>query len=510
MLNRHKTRSPGDKTKVALGILIGWLSVLACAEQALAIPTFSRKYRTSCITCHTIFPRLTDTGEAFRRNGYQFPSGEEILVKDEPISFGGDAYKEMFPNSVWPSDMPTLPPVFIRAQQRMIFKTGVDASEKRWDQDYPHEIALGGAATFGNDISAWWEVEWEPKDGHGAGVERAFVNFTNLFAWSAEDDEDGMREGNRWLTLPRHALNVRIGKMQTSVIPQWASQHGRVNIQQALPIRQRIGANRFRFEPAQSAAIEVHGIIKQYNSYAFGFANGGIVSGGQLDDNTHKDVYFRVARKWFGFPLDGVIGSVASDDDADAAEGDQGLDDVPSYPQGLDWYRAWGLETGFFGWWGQGEIPAETREVLGSVPVVGDPLDIDTETVFPAREDNFRRIGFDARLQWYDLDIYGLAYWGHDSFAGRLSGVDLGVEDHFSYFIEADYMIKPWILAFVRHEQTHFDTPARATKENVARTIPGVVFLIRQNLKLQTEVIMYNDARNNAKDEIRLQLDYSY
>ena len=64
------------------------MALLVFAEQAHAIPTFSRKYRTSCITCHTIFPQLTDTGEAFRRNGYQFPSGEELLVKDEPVPFG--------------------------------------------------------------------------------------------------------------------------------------------------------------------------------------------------------------------------------------------------------------------------------------------------------------------------------------------------------------------------------------------------------------------------------------
>ncbi|MCH7988936.1 MAG: hypothetical protein IID46_07265, partial [Planctomycetes bacterium] len=103
-------------TRIISGLLVGSLFVLLTAESAQAIPTFSRKYRTSCITCHTVFPKLNDTGEAFRRNGYQFPSGEDILVKDEPVPFGADAYKDMFPNSIWPSDMSTLPPVFVRAQ----------------------------------------------------------------------------------------------------------------------------------------------------------------------------------------------------------------------------------------------------------------------------------------------------------------------------------------------------------------------------------------------------------
>ena len=66
-------RRPGRVATIAISAAIAWLTMLAFAERALAIPTFSRKYRTSCITCHTTFPKLNDTGEAFRRNGYQFP-----------------------------------------------------------------------------------------------------------------------------------------------------------------------------------------------------------------------------------------------------------------------------------------------------------------------------------------------------------------------------------------------------------------------------------------------------
>ncbi|MCH7989418.1 MAG: hypothetical protein IID46_09775, partial [Planctomycetes bacterium] len=184
-----------------LGTTAFVLTLLTVAERAHAIPTFSRKYRTSCITCHTVFPKLNDTGEAFRRNGYQFPADDEFLVKDEPIPFGGDAYKDMFPDSIWPSDMPTLPPVFVRAQLRNIVHTDPATDGIKWDMDFPHAVVLGGAGTFGKNISAWWEIEWEPQD-DAVGVERAFVQFSNLFAWSDEDDEDGMREANRWLLLP--------------------------------------------------------------------------------------------------------------------------------------------------------------------------------------------------------------------------------------------------------------------------------------------------------------------
>ncbi|MCH7990197.1 MAG: hypothetical protein IID46_13740, partial [Planctomycetes bacterium] len=312
--------------------------------------------------------------------------------------------------------------------------------------------------------------------------------------------EDGMRMGNRWINLPKYAMNLRLGKMEPQVLPHVASQHARVGIQQALPIRQRIGANRFRFEPVQSAAVEIHGIIKQYNSYVIGYANGGVASGGHLDDNNHKDVYFRVARKWFGFPLDGVLGEaepLGDEDEETALRGqspdgdDDDFDDDEFAPVGLDFWRALGFETGFFGWFGKAEIPF-------------GPIDIKSD---------FRRLGADARLQWFDWDIYGIAYWGHDEFAGLKDGVDLGEEDHFSYFIQADYMFKPWILGFMRYEQTDFNERARTVEEE-ARFVPGVVFLIRQNMKLQTEFILDTSGKDTgggqATDQFRVQLDFAY
>ena len=50
------------------------LVYFAVAGEARAVPSFARKYQTSCQTCHTIFPVLNPFGEAFRRNGYRFPS----------------------------------------------------------------------------------------------------------------------------------------------------------------------------------------------------------------------------------------------------------------------------------------------------------------------------------------------------------------------------------------------------------------------------------------------------
>ena len=82
--------------------LVGWTllaAVIGCLlipRRAAAIPAFARKYETSCQTCHIAFPKLNPFGEAFRRNGYRFPSGgDELMQKQEPVQLGNDAMKDL-------------------------------------------------------------------------------------------------------------------------------------------------------------------------------------------------------------------------------------------------------------------------------------------------------------------------------------------------------------------------------------------------------------------------------
>ncbi len=108
-------------------LVIGFLGMLALAmfsSDAEAIPAFARKYKTACITCHATFPRLTALGEAFRLNGYRMPGGDELYLKDQPVSMGAEAYKQVFPNAVWPSDIPGLPPLALRIAVNYTGNTG--------------------------------------------------------------------------------------------------------------------------------------------------------------------------------------------------------------------------------------------------------------------------------------------------------------------------------------------------------------------------------------------------
>ena len=96
------------------GIFLFFLSLFFLAflpSKANAVPAFARKYKTSCVLCHAPFPRLTAMGQAFRLAGYRIPQDNELYVKEEPVSMGAEPYKRMFPESIWPSTIPGIPPI---------------------------------------------------------------------------------------------------------------------------------------------------------------------------------------------------------------------------------------------------------------------------------------------------------------------------------------------------------------------------------------------------------------
>ena len=98
-------------------LLAAILTYFGGMRDARAVPSFARKYQTSCLTCHTVYPVLNPFGEAFRRNGYRFPSEKGSVdsdaVKSTMIALGQEEYKKNFPNSVWPSNIPDSIPLSV-------------------------------------------------------------------------------------------------------------------------------------------------------------------------------------------------------------------------------------------------------------------------------------------------------------------------------------------------------------------------------------------------------------
>src|SRR5579864_5653085 len=89
-------------------------AVILCASSSYAIPAFARQYQTSCATCHTDFPKLNDFGKAFKDAGFKFPKEDETFLKIPAVLLGAPAQKELWPHSIWPGQIPGIPPIGLR------------------------------------------------------------------------------------------------------------------------------------------------------------------------------------------------------------------------------------------------------------------------------------------------------------------------------------------------------------------------------------------------------------
>src|SRR5712692_10011052 len=145
-------------TLVAVGIVV-WAS-LASAPNSSAIPAFSRKYQTSCTTCHSNYPELNDFGEAFKKNGFKFPKDDETFVKEPPVLLGAKAQKEAFPKAIYPGEIPGGIPIGFRYSGNFQYNSKQPLALgkpflPRTDLFAPNTFTIIGAGSFGPSISFW-------------------------------------------------------------------------------------------------------------------------------------------------------------------------------------------------------------------------------------------------------------------------------------------------------------------------------------------------------------------
>src|SRR5512135_1163929 len=176
---------------------------LAAAFPAHAIPAFARKYGTSCLTCHTVYPKLTPFGEAFRRNGYRFPGVDSDQVKQDTVALGQEANKKSFPNAVWPASIPSSLPVAIGFNGQASFFPDKTASIPRTNaaaggaavgsslDDLVAEGHLWLGAALSDTVTTWGELTL--GDDGSLSLEHAQLLFNDLVG-------------------PPHAVNLVVGK----------------------------------------------------------------------------------------------------------------------------------------------------------------------------------------------------------------------------------------------------------------------------------------------------------
>jgi hypothetical protein len=405
-------------------------STIAAATPARAVPAFARKYGTSCLTCHSVYPKLTPFGEAFRRNGYRFPGVDSDYVKQETVPLGQEANKKTFPHSVWPATIPSSVPIAIGFNGQAALYPDKSASVPR------NNAAAGGARTtftfddmvaeghlwlgaaLGDAITTWGEVTLG-SDG-SLSVEHAQLLFEDLLG-------------------PQHLVNVVVGKGFPTLSP--FGPHSSFAADQLIPNLPVSGLYGISSDPFvlvdDYTGVEVNGVIDGRLLYAAGISNGKNTFGATFDsENGYGSVGFKLG----GMRLDG--------------EGDAGPRD-PMRP------------------WAEDSLTASAF-VYHSAEHFPAPDDTSS-----ARRDTSLTVGglLRAMAGSAELDV-GYYTQSHDHGTDALGKVRADVA-----YGELSYVVYPWLVPTLRVERMGLHPSGDKTVTDL-HVMPAIAFLIRPDVKL--------------------------
>lgn len=446
---------------VVSALVIVWVA-LASAPKSSAIPAFSRKYQTSCTTCHNNYPELNDFGEAFKKNGFKFPKDDETFVKEPPVLLGSKAQKEAFPGAVYPGEIPGFLPVAFRYEGNFNWNKkqppdiiAVNGFTPRTDLFVPNTFTIISAGSFGPNLSFWIDDDIS-TGGSGAdgGLGDGYLKYNDL----------GHAFG-----LPKNSINVRFGQFELdlpftqarSIYPSDFDIYDQASFACSSP----------------NTAINACGLGTTSNPFALGTPQRGIEIGGYpnngnftwsvsvvngSNDSTAvrntKDVYLRVSQR-FNLERD------RESRNAIQAAGPTGPRDHTS------------IRFGAFYYYGKNQL---------NFGGAGAP--------FPGLavfEEPFYRVGGDLRFKYRNLELYGVGLHGHDQNHvenAAETGFDRTTPVTFSGgFVGANYWIHPWMIAYMRYDFVNSPTDFLngVSQHNTRnRFSPGFQILLRANMKI--------------------------
>lgn len=389
-------------------------------RQSYSIPAFARKYKTSCMTCHNGFPKLNAFGEAFRRNGYQFPgAADPEFVKEEPVSLGSEGNKKAFPDAIWPGSIPGSSPLSVFLNGEMDYNPKTDP--RFTFGGLGSSIEAVAAGTLGEDLSFWGQLALN-ADGT-TELNRIFLTFSNLIG---END----------------ALNLRVGVLEPGLFSfsthrAWLEGYWLTT----RPVSAGTGDMGWTIEETQKG-IELNGIA----AGRFGWSTGIVEGFGPA--HSDKDYYLHATYKFGGLPLDGVV------------EGSSPQSNTKPYVDNS-------LTIGAFGYWGKAALGPDST---GLTP-----------------DNTFGMVGGDINVFYDRFNLFGGALIRHDG-QPYLNGAGLGINSTV-WFTELDVTVFPWLLPGIRYESWQSEAPDQSNPgQTVSYTdsqiVPGVIFLVRPNVKL--------------------------
>lgn len=254
---------------------------------AHAIPAFARKYGTSCQTCHTVYPKLTPFGEAFRRNGFRFPGVDSDYVKQDTITLAPKTAGSE------PTTLTAIPPLAFGFNGQAVFHPDKNASaaENHVQADFSTLIEEGHVWAGGtlNDKTSYFGEVTLSTDGT-VDVEHAQIYFNDLVG-------------------PQHAVNVRVGRGFDNISS--FGPHSSFLADALVPpsgVAALNGAVAGGWNPSDHYnGVEVSGVIAGRADYNVGWN-----AGSSVDLRSAEDVYGHVGYKIGGMRLDGEGASSAS------------------------------------------------------------------------------------------------------------------------------------------------------------------------------------------------------
>ena len=463
------------------GLLALVALVLGVSRPAMAYPIFARKYQTSCVTCHTVFPKLNPFGQAFRLNGYRMPKETEELIKQTPVSLGSDAYRRLWPSAVMPSQLPGNAPLAMNVKMASISESSFDPANGKTtshnDFQFPQEANLFGAGTLGDHMSFMAELTFgENADGStSTEIEHARLGFESIVG-------------------PDHLVNLRIGKFAPNLYDgfqeMWLMTNNGVDTLFSYnPVGFNGGVGSGADDhgtpiislPNRVRGIEVYGVAAHRFFYTFGamtkIGPGGYTGAygstanpqtpnGNFGTNTHKDFYGRIDYKFGGMGLDGDT---------------EGVNLPPE-----NW-RETSLRVGLFGLSGNGQ------DILHEV---ADPV---TGNLFNMQDRSYTRVGLFSSLMVGDLNLFGVYLKGDDKLQLLDQTTNLLLSEasrsYTTWFAQADYVINPTFIASVRYEHLK---PADTSLKPEKFLNLNFTYLVYANVKTMLEYREdLNETRNN-------------
>jgi thiol-disulfide isomerase/thioredoxin len=397
------------------------LVIVGFAGRAWAIPAFARKYKTSCVTCHTIFPKLTPFGEQFRRNGYRFPGIDSDNTKAEPVPLGTDEQKKTFPDSVWPGLLSPFPPLTFGFNGQAIFHPDKNSSAGAADN---HAVAnfdtlieeghLWAAGSIDDTITFYSELTASRTD--GVDLETAAVYFNDVVG-------------------PAHAVNLAVGRrIGTYTSFQNHGSYFADLMMTQVPVTGLYGATSdpFVFNDNHNG-LEVNGVLADRFDYSIGLA-----AGTNLDARNSANFYGHVGYKLGGSTLDGEHTNGVTQD----------LAHEKSLTLDAFAYR--------------------------SISRFNDALDPPVLT-----KNTSLTFGGSIRAQHQELELDAGAFFQTDDHVSSTAPSTSTL----SQWNELSYLLYPWLAVGARVEYLRI-TQDGASAVSDFKIVPGVVALVRPNLKL--------------------------